>query len=175
MLYLAPSRRGAAFAIWLAACAVALVLLYFSYGFHAGVLWQALRHASFANFTWRAFAMRGDYSQVLAHLAECGPALVIALPPALLTYLLWPRTRYFGNTAPLLIAGLFLFMSLASPHYPGLGFQLMAVPFVMLFVAGIAADLLESGQRGLALASLWTLLVASALWNIAELARMSRG
>ncbi len=175
MLHLAPSRRGAAFAIWGAACAVAFVLLFLSYGFHPGVLWQALRHASFANFTWRAFGMRGDYSQVLAHLADCGPALVIALPSALLTYVLWPRTRYFGNSAPLLIAGLFLFMSLASPHYPGLGFQLMAVPFVMLFVAGIAADLLESRQRGLALACLWTLLVASALWNIAELVRMSRG
>ncbi len=175
MLYLAPARRAAGFAIWAAACALAWFLLYSCYGFHAGILWQGMRHANFADFTWRAFAMRGDYLQSLAHLGQCGPALVLALPPALLTYLFWPRTRYFGNTAPLCVAALFLLMSLAFPHYPGLGFQLMAVPFVMLFVGGIAADLLESRQRALTSTCLWTLLVANALWNLAELAWISRG
>lgn len=172
MMYLTPARRGAGFAIWGAACALAFFLLYSSYGFHPGAFWQGMRHANFANFTWRAFAMRGDYLQALAQLSQCGPALLLAFPPALLTYLFWTRTRYFGNTAPLCVSALFLLMSLAFPHYPGLGFQLMAAPFLMLFVAGIAADLLESRQRGLALTCLLTLLVANALWNLAELIRI---
>ncbi len=175
MLYLAPARRGAGFAIWAAACVLVLLLVYFSYGFNIAAFWHGMRHANFANFTWRAFAMRGDYLQALVQLGQCGPALVLASMPALFTYLLWPRTRYFGNTAPLCVASLFLLMSLAFPHYPGLGFHLMAVPFVMLFVGGIAADLLESRQRVLTLTCLWTLLIANALWNLGELARISRG
>jgi hypothetical protein len=175
MLYLASGRWQAAIVIWVAACALALCLLYFSYGFHSAVFWQGMRHANFLNVTWQAFRMRGDYLGLLTQLGHSGPALVLALPAALLTYVIWPRTRYFGNTSPLLIAGLFLLMSLASPHYPGLGFQLVAIPFLMLFVAGIAADLSESQLRGVVLTALWTLLVTNALWNLAELALIRRG
>jgi hypothetical protein len=175
MLYLAPARRGAAFVIWIAACSLALLLLYSSYSFHFAIFLQGMRHAKFALFSWRALGMRGDYLQALMQFGQCGPALALALPPALIAYILWSRTRYFGNTAPLLVAALFLLMSLASPHYPGFGFQLMAVPFLMLFVAGISADLLESKHRSLALTCLWTLSVANALWNLAELARIGRG
>ena len=175
MLYLASGRWQAAIVIWVAACALAFCLLCFSYGFHPAVFWQGMRHANFLNVTWQAFRMRGDYLGLLTQLGQCGPALVLALPAALLTYLAWTRTRYFGNTSPLLIAGLFLLMSLASPHYPGLGFQLVAIPFLMLFVAGIAADLLEGQLRGVVLTALWTLLVTNALWNLAELALIRRG
>jgi len=66
-------------------------------------------------------------------------------------------------------------MGLGAPHYPGLGFQLMAVPFVFVFVAGIAADLLETPQRPLVAASVWGLLLANALWNLWQLARVGRG
>ncbi len=175
MLYLASGRWQAAIVIWVAACALAFCLLYFSYGFHSAIFWQGMRHANFLNVTWQAFRMRGDYLGLLTQLGQCGPALVLALPVALLTYLIWRRTRYFGNTSPLLIAGLFLLMALASPHYPGLGFQLVAIPFLMLFVSGIAADLLESQLRGVVLTALWTLLVTNALWNLAELALIRRG
>ena len=175
MLYLASGRWPAAIVIWLAASALAFCVLYFSYGFHAAIFWQGMRHANFLNVIWRAFRMRGNYLGLLTQLGRCGPALVLALPVAFLTYLMWRRTRYFGNTSPLLIAGLFLLMGLASPHYPGLGFQLVAIPFLMLFVAGIAADLLESKLRGAVLTALWTLLVTNALWNLAELALIRRG
>jgi hypothetical protein len=173
MLYLASGRWRAAAVIWLAACALAFVLLYSSYGFQGAGFWLGMRHASFLDASWRALGMRGDYLQTLAHLNQCGPALILALLPALIAYIVWPRTRYFGNTAPLLIAGLFLLMGLATPHYPGLGFQLMATPFLMLFVAGIAADLLESKHRSVALTCAWTVLVANALWNLVELGRIA--
>ena len=97
------------------------------------------------------------------------------LGAALITYFAWPRARYFGNTAPLLVATLFLVVALGTPHYPGLGFQFMAVPFLFVFVAGIAADLLETRHRAIALASVWGLLVANAGWNLWELARVGRG
>ena len=48
----------------------------------------------------------------------------------------------------------------------------MAVPFLFVFVAGIAADLLETRHREIALAAIWGLLVANAAWNLWELARV---
>jgi len=51
----------------------------------------------------------------------------------------------------------------------------MAVPFLFVFVGGIAADLLETRYRQLVLASVWGLLVANAAWNVSELARAGRG
>src|SRR5579871_6332925 len=44
MFYVAPERRAAALAIWAAACGLALLLLLAAYGFHAGLLWQGIRH-----------------------------------------------------------------------------------------------------------------------------------
>ena len=172
MLYLAPTRRMAALVIWMVACGIALLFGYASYFFHARALWQGIRHASFLPISWKAYAMPKAYHQVLPQLGQSSPALVIALPVALITYLAWRRTRYFGNTAPLLVAALFLVLGLGTPHYPGLGFQFMAVPFLFVFVAGIAADLLETRYHQIAVAAISGLLVANAAWNLWELARI---
>jgi hypothetical protein len=175
MLYLAPTRRMAALAIWAVACGVGALILCASYFFRAGELWRGLGQASFSGVSWKAFAMPQAYHQILAQLGQSSPALVLAFPAALIAYFFWHRTRYFGNTAPLLVALLFLFLALGTPHFPGLGFQLMAVPFLFVFVGGIAADLLETRYRHLVLASVWGLLVANAAWNVWELARAGHG
>jgi len=175
MFYVAPTRRLAAAVIWFSACGVGLLLLFASYSFHAGILWQGLRHADFLAVNWRGLTMPGAYGQVVAQLAQNSPALVAAVPVAIVTYLAWPRARYFGNTAPLLVAIVFLLLAIATPHYPGLGFHLMAVPFLFVFLAGIAADLLETSQRHLVLACILGLLLANGVWNIWELARASAG
>jgi hypothetical protein len=175
MLYVAPTRRLAALAIWGVGCAVGVLLLYASSFFRAVEFWRELRHASFFPVSWKAFSMPGAYHQVLAQLGQSSPALVLALPVALITYLFWPRARYFGNTAPLLVAALFLALGVGTPHFPGLGFQLMAIPFVFVFVAGIVADLLETRYRQLVQAAVWGLLVANAAWHVWELARAGRG
>ena len=172
MLYLAPTRRMAALVIWTVACGIALLFGYASYFFHARSLWQGIRHASFLGISGKAYAMPKAYHQVVAQLGQSSPALVVALPVAVITYLAWPRTRYFGNTAPLLVAALFLGLGLGTPHYPGLGFEFMAVPFLFVFVAGIAADLLETRYHQIAVAAIAGLLVANAAWNLWELARI---
>jgi len=175
MFYVAPTRRLAATVIWASACGIALLLLFASYAFHAGVFSQGLHHAIFFAGTWRAFLMTGAYGEIVSQLAQNSPALVAAVPAAVVTYLAWPRARYFGNTAPLLVSTIFLLLAIASPHYPGLGFNLMAVPFLFVFVAGIAADLLETPQRNLVLSCILGLLVANGVWNLWELARASAG
>jgi hypothetical protein len=83
----------------------------------------------------------------------------------------WPRARYFGNTAPLLVALLCLLLGLGAPHYQGLGFQLVALPFLFVFVSGVCADLLETKQRPIVFACATGLLLAYAIWSLTELTR----
>ena len=171
MVYLAPTRRGAAVAIWGAACLLSLLILFAAYSFSPVALWRGLRHAAWLDITWQTFTVGGAYRELLAQLGQNSPALVLALPVTLVTYLVWPRARYFGNTAPLLVVGICLVLGFAAPHFPGQGFQLVALPFLFVFVAGILADLLETGRRSLAIACITGLLAAYAVWSLSELAR----
>ena len=173
MLYVAPTRRGAVLVILGAGCGVAFLILLAAYSFHFRAFWDGMRQAHFLGMGWPAFAMRTAYRQVLAQLEQSSPALVLAFPAALAAFVAWPRTRYFGNIAPLLVAVLFLLLAVGSPHYPGLGFVFMALPFMFVFVAGVAADLLETRQRALVMACVWGLLSAQALWNLWELVRIA--
>jgi hypothetical protein len=100
---------------------------------------------------------------------------VLAVPVALVTYAMWPRTRYFGNTAPLSVALLFLVLGMAHPHLGGAGFLLAAVPFLFLFVAGVLADLAETRYRPYVTAGIVGLLAANTVWSLIALGRVGQG
>jgi hypothetical protein len=172
MLYLAPARKRAALAIWGAACGIATVLLFASYGFSPAGFRAGLMQAEFLAPTWAALAMPVAYREMFLHFLRLGPALIVGLPIAMIAYMAWRRTRYFGNTAPLLAAVFLLLLALLSPHYPGLGFELVAVPFLFVFVAGVAADLLESRAQSLVLPFMVSLIGAGAVWNVIQLAQL---
>jgi len=174
VLYLAPTRRAAAAVIWGAACILALAILFAAYGFRPAAFWEALTHAAWLPVTWRALAMAGGYGEALVRIGQTSPALLLALPVTVVTFFAWRRARYFGNWAPLLVAGLFLLFGLANPHYPGGGFPFVAVPFLFAFVAGVTADLLETRYRILVSAGIFGLLCAYALWSLTELSRAGR-
>jgi len=174
LLYVAPVRRQAGLVIWVAACVAGFVLLIAVYFFHAPAFAQSMRHAAFWGATWRAFTVPGVYRQVATQLGRACPAFVLALPVALVTYATWPRTRYFGNTAPLLVALLFLVLGMAHPHVAGAGFLLASVPFLFLFVAGVLADLMETRYRPLVTAAILGLLAANTLWSLVALARVGQ-
>jgi hypothetical protein len=63
------------------------------------------------------------------------------------------------------MAILFFLLSVGTPHV-GKGFELLIIPFLFVFVSGIAADLLESKYRAPAFAGLAGLVVANAIWNV---------
>jgi hypothetical protein len=172
MLYLAPERRTATLVILVAASAAGLALLFAAYFFHPGIFWQSLQHARLLTITTAALGMKGAYLQVLKEVASSGPVLMVLVPASLLTYVLWPRSRYFGNTAPLPIALLFLALRVASPHDPDSVLSLIGAVFLFVFVAGIMADLLEAKARELTAAVLTGLLAANALWNLIGLGRI---
>jgi hypothetical protein len=175
LLYVAPVRRQAAVVIWIAACIVGFVILFSFYFFHPHAFAESLRRASFWGATWRGFRVWGVYKQVAAQIGRACPALVLALPVALATYVVWPRTRYFGNTAPLLVSVLFLILGMAHPHVAGAGFLIAAVPFLFIFVSGVLADLLETRSRTLVTACVLGMLGAYVAWDLLNLAQVPVG
>jgi len=134
MLYLAPGRRLASLAILAVSTAIGLLVFLICFGFNTRDLTAAslLPDAEYLRFT--AYRLR-------EFMAVPGGALeIVALLAALCVFLLWKRTRYFGNVAPLLVA-------LILPWWPG-DFSPSAsiqwtLPFAFVFVGGIYADLLE--------------------------------
>jgi hypothetical protein len=175
LLYLAPIRRGAAITIWIAACAVALALLFATYFFHPHTFLEAMQHASFWGATWRSFTVLAVYREVAREILRASPALALLLPVAIATYIAWTRTRYFGNTAPLLVALLFTGLGMAHPEQAGAGFLLASIPFVLIFVAGVAADLMETPQSQLVKATVWALIAANILWTVLKLSQVPTG
>jgi hypothetical protein len=172
MLYLAPRRRSAALVILCAAAAVGLGLLFAAYFFHPEILWQSLTHARLLTASPAALRVPGAYLQMLKEVVASGPVLVVLVPAAITTYVVWRRSRYFGNTAPLLMAFLFLALRVASPHDPDSLFSLTGVVFLFVFVAGIMADLLETKARELIAAVLIGLIAANAVWDLIGLGRI---
>jgi hypothetical protein len=170
MLWVAPVRPQAVIVIWITAIAVAATLLFASYFFHPLLFGRALLHARWIDFQANAFRVPVSYSQMLHWLSSDSPALILALPAALITYFVWKRARYFGNTAPLGIAGLLAVLAIASPGLPGQGFHLALLVFLFVFVAGVFADLMETRHGLLVSACLFGLLVASAVRNVLMLA-----
>src|SRR5260221_673705 len=172
MFWVTPVRPRAVLAIWSTAVAVALVLVFAAYFFEPKLFWQGILHARWIDFEPAAFATLVSFRDALQTIFRNSPPLMLALPVALITYLGWKRTRYFGNTAPLLVAALMLILALGAPNFPGQGFRLTMLVFLFVFVAGVFADLLETPQRLLVTAGLCGLLTASAMWNLWQLARL---
>jgi hypothetical protein len=172
MFWVAPVRTKAALAVWTMAIAVAGAIIFAAYSFEPALLWQGMLHARWINFEPAAFSMRIAYGSVVRSIMAGSPPLILALPVALVAYFSWKRARYFGNTIPLLIAILFVILTLSAARFPGQAFRLGTVMFLFVFVAGLFADLLETQHSELVAASLWGVLGASALWNVWQLLRL---
>jgi steroid 5-alpha reductase family enzyme len=102
-----------------------------------------------------------------------GPVLALMAPVCLALWAVSRRSRYFGNSAPLLVACFFLVLRVLSPHETGAVYGLIAVVFLLVFVGGIVTDLLETKARELGMAIVIGLLAANALWNLIGLARIT--
>lgn len=172
LLYLAPGRRSAALAIFAVSCVIAFVILWAAYSFSFAALSAGLHRAALWDVTWEALSVPFGYRDLLVRLVRTSPALVIFVPWTLITFFAWRRARYFGNAAPLIITAIFLFLGLITPHQPGQGFELVAMPILFVFIAGVFADLLETRQRQIVLGIVVGLLAAYIVWSVTSLGRI---
>jgi hypothetical protein len=159
MLWAAEGRRSQVLPVVMLASAGALVLLFACYGFSPDAFSYVFRSA--AGFLWfsldparRFFATFGNAGITLA----AGAAVVL--------YLGARRSRYFGNTAPLIcfvvLVTLFTTDVPASPW-------LWAIPFLLTFVGGVFADAFETPRSKLALAAAGALVSLQAIFCLLSL------
>jgi uncharacterized membrane protein len=83
----------------------------------------------------------------------------------LATFVVWKRTRFFGTAAPLLV-GVLVFTCALRMHFSAFTFLFLALPFLLLFMAGVSADLLESQYALAANAVIFGVLIANAMIDV---------
>ena len=172
MLWVGHVRPGAAVLIFGVACLIALVLLFALYGFRPGEFRSALANANWIEFSPRQFASRTPYPLIGVFLLRNGPGALLLLAVALAVWLAWKRTRYFGTAAPLMVGVGLLLCAVGMQHYAGASFLFIALPFLLLFAAGVAADLLESRYAVVANAVIVGGLIANAMLSVYWLLRL---
>ena len=124
-----------------------MLILFASYAFRPDAFSYVFRSEA-AKIGFSFEQLRGFFST----LPNAG--LTIAAAGALGLYLAMRRSRYFGNTAPLIVTVLLIL--LVTPGVPSKP-TLWAVPFLLAFVGGVFADVLETGYRR------WFLWITGAL------------
>ncbi|HUD55699.1 MAG TPA: hypothetical protein VMR02_10750 [Terracidiphilus sp.] len=159
MLWVAEGRRSQVLPIVLIASGGALVFVFVCYGFSPDAFSYVFRSA--AGFLWFSF---DPVRRFFSTLSNAG--ITVAAASAALLYLGVRRSRYFGNTAPLLCT-LVLF-GLIMTGVPGTP-SLWALPFLLTFIGGVFADAYESPRGRLALAAGGAIVVLQAVFCLLSL------
>jgi hypothetical protein len=159
MLWIAEERRSQVLPVVLAAVAGALMLVFACYGFSPDAFSYVFRSA--AGLLWVSL---DPARRFFSSLPNAG--ITVAAAGALVLYLGLGKSRYFGNTAPLICAlVLFLLVMTGAPGAP----WLWALPFLLTFVGGVFADAYE-GERGrLAMAAAGAILLLQAVFCVLSL------
>ena len=135
--YLAERRRSFVAQIMIFAGLGAVLILFASFGFRPSAFAYVFTGGS-ARFWFSSQAVE----RFMHTLGNAG--ILVATGVALVLYLTSRRSRYFGNTTPLLLCLALL------PLYTTQVFTapwLWALPFLFTFVGGVFADALERRQR----------------------------
>jgi hypothetical protein len=153
MLWVAEGRRSQVLPIVLAAAAGALVAVFALYGFSPDAFSYLFR--SSGGLLGLSFDAARRFFSAPANLG-----VALATVVALGLYVIARRSRYFGNTAPLVCALVcFLLVMAGAPGAP----WLWAQPFLLTFIGGVFADAYESRRPRLALAVGGTLVALQAV------------
>ena len=164
MAYVAEDKRAYLPTLLIVWVLGAMLILFASYAFRPDAF----------SYVFRSEAARLGLSlePALAFFSGLTNAgLTLAAAGALGLYLAMRRSRYFGNTAPLIVAVLlFLLITPGVPSTP----WLWAVPFLLAFIGGVFADVLETRYRRWFLWITGGLLVAQAALSLAGLPLLVR-
>ena len=163
MLWIAEGHRSQTLPAVLVAIVGGLVLLFAFYGFSPDAFSYVFRSSS--GFLWLS---TDPARRFFSTFANAGVSLASAA--ALVLYLAARKSRYFGNTAPLLCAViLMLLVMTGAPGSP----WLWSLPFLLTFVAGVLADAYDGPRGRLALGAAASLVFLQAALCIASLPGLS--
>lgn len=164
MLYLADRRRSYVMQILIYSALGALVVLFAFYAFRLPAFSYVFTGGS-ARFWFSLNGTRNFFTNVAN-----GP-IVVAAGVAIVLYLGIRRSRYFGNTAPLVMTLLLLpvvtTQTVTQPWF-------WALPFLFTFLGGVFADALETRYRKLFLTLSGAVLVTQMLVCLTVLPAIAR-
>jgi hypothetical protein len=159
MVWIAEGRRSQTLPVVLVATAGGLVFVLACYGFSPDAFSYVFR--SSAGFLWFSIDPARRFFSTFAN-----SGLSLACAAALVLYLAARKSRYFGNTAPLLCAAvLMLLVMTGAPGSP----WLWSLPFLLTFVGGVFADAYDGPRGRLALAAGGALVFLQAVLCIISL------
>ena len=159
MLYLAEARRPQVPPVLAIASFAGFFLLLASYTFNLDAFSYIFQSGDAR--MWPSWA---GAARMLTSLPNAG--ITIAAASAAVLYLSHRRSRYFGNTTPLIVAALLLSVEAPGTHAEP---WIWALPFLLTFIGGVFADVLESRQRRLFLWVTGAILVAQATLSVVGL------
>jgi hypothetical protein len=172
MLFLVPERRPAALAIMAAGAALGMVILWIVNGFSVSRVQVQLSRGSISGPELPMLFSASAWRMIAVLVLRNGPGLMLLLLIAAGALAVWPRTRFFGNLAPLLVALALIVSGLTFPAADGFSFWLMALPFLFVFAAGVWADLLQSQRAPMALGILLAALAGQVYFSLDGLWRV---
>ena len=159
MVWVAEGRRSQVLPVVLTAVAGALLFAFLCYNFSPDAFSYVFRSAD--AFLWFSFDPAKRYFLTLSNAG-----IAIAAIASLVLYLGVRRSRYFGNTAPLLSA--VVFFCLVMTGAPGSPW-LWGLPFLLTFIGGVFSDAYESPRGRLAIAAGVSVVVLQAVFCILSL------
>jgi hypothetical protein len=159
MVWVAEGRRSQALPVVLIAVAGAMLVVFACYGFSPDAFSYVFRSA--AGFLWISL------DPALRFFSTFGNAgVTLASAAAVVLYLGLRKSRYFGNTAPLLCAlVLFPLVLTGTQGNP----WLWALPFLLTFVGGVFADAYDGPRGRLALAAGGAIVLLQAVFCVLSL------
>ncbi len=143
MLWVAEGHRSLALPVVLLASVGALFILFACYGFSPDAFSYVFRSA--AGFLWFSFEPMRRFFGALGNAG-----VTVAAAAALALFVGLRRSRYFGNTTPLICT--LILMVLVMTGTQGTPW-LWALPFLVTFIGGVFADAYESPRGRMALAA----------------------
>ena len=159
MLWVAERRRAEMLLVVLIAVGGALVLVFACYGFSLDAFSYVFRSSA------GLLAVSLDPARrFFSTLGNAG--ITLAAAAALALYFGLRKSRYFGNTAPLLCAlVLIVLVMTGAPGTP----WLWALPFLLTFIGGVFADAYESQKGRLAMAAGGAIVLLQAVFCVLSL------
>lgn len=141
MLYLAPGCRRKVVVVLLSASVLGC-MVWLAIGWMTGSLGVSVTELL---QSWTSIGALRQLAFALSAKTD-GYVLVFLFIAALTTFGSWLRSRYFGNTAPL-ITGFVCVAVFGLVPATHLWVATLALSFIFIFIGGVAADLLETRLR----------------------------
>jgi hypothetical protein len=171
MLYLAERNRSYVMQILIFSAIGAMVILFAFYGFHLAAFSYVFTGGAarfwFSLTGLRSFVIARGFAGTLVNFP-----ILIATAVAAFLFTGARRSRYFGNTAPLImflaLAPLYTTQTVSAPW-------LWSLPFLFTFLGGVFSDAFETRYRKLFLILAGMILAAQAMECLAALPLLAAG